>query len=241
MLPSELTKDTPYLALSGELWSVFYEYFNRYWPCYKGFLLYVYIYHYDIKNDSNNHKRIAPAHHRRLKISIGFLVHDKRLKHMFMNTKSFYNSINMVWCWTGDRPVSTKIRFWTSDMRADQDQGHLIYEQLMNARYVRWSVDKQWLHPGFNGNLIMWHDDIITWERLLTLSLLLNVNNSSNTRLSCRSFEMPLCSCDGNGILCHYILVHFAILSKIDLLFINTLRPRQNERDFADDIFKWFF
>ena len=41
MLPFELTKDTPYLALSGELWSVFYEYFNRNWPCYKGFLLYV--------------------------------------------------------------------------------------------------------------------------------------------------------------------------------------------------------
>ena len=43
MLPFELTKDTPYLALSGELWSVFYEYFNRNWPCYKGFLLYLYI------------------------------------------------------------------------------------------------------------------------------------------------------------------------------------------------------
>ena len=40
MLPFELTKDTPYLALPGELWSVFYEYFNRNWPCYKGFLLY---------------------------------------------------------------------------------------------------------------------------------------------------------------------------------------------------------
>ena len=41
MLPFELTKDTPYLALSGELWSVFYEYFNRNWSCYKGFLLYI--------------------------------------------------------------------------------------------------------------------------------------------------------------------------------------------------------
>ena len=41
MLLFELTKDTPYLALSGELWSVFYEYFNRNWSCYKGFLLYV--------------------------------------------------------------------------------------------------------------------------------------------------------------------------------------------------------
>ena len=41
MLPFELTKDTPYLALSGELWSVFCEYFNRNWPCYKGFLLYI--------------------------------------------------------------------------------------------------------------------------------------------------------------------------------------------------------
>ena len=44
MLPFELTKYTPYLALSGELWSVFYEYFNRNWSCYKGFLLYIYIY-----------------------------------------------------------------------------------------------------------------------------------------------------------------------------------------------------
>ena len=42
MLPFELTKDTPYLALSGELWSVFYEYFNRNWSCYKGFLLYIF-------------------------------------------------------------------------------------------------------------------------------------------------------------------------------------------------------
>ena len=41
MLPFELTKDTPYLALSGELWSVFYEYFNKNWSCYKGFLLYI--------------------------------------------------------------------------------------------------------------------------------------------------------------------------------------------------------
>ena len=41
MVPFELTKDTPYLALSGELWSVFYEYFNRNWSCYKGFLLYL--------------------------------------------------------------------------------------------------------------------------------------------------------------------------------------------------------
>ena len=41
MLPFELTKDTPYLALSGELWSVFYEYYNRNWLWYKGFLLYI--------------------------------------------------------------------------------------------------------------------------------------------------------------------------------------------------------
>ena len=43
MLPFELTKDNPYLALSGEIWSVFYEYLNRNWSCYKGFLLYIYI------------------------------------------------------------------------------------------------------------------------------------------------------------------------------------------------------
>ena len=50
MLLFELTKDTPYLALSGELWSVFYEYFNRNWSCYEGFLLYYFINtdgHYD--------------------------------------------------------------------------------------------------------------------------------------------------------------------------------------------------
>ena len=41
MLPFELTKDIPYLALSGELWSVFYEYLNRNWSCYTGFILYV--------------------------------------------------------------------------------------------------------------------------------------------------------------------------------------------------------
>ena len=46
MLPFELTKDTPYLALLGELWSVFYEYFNRNWSCYKGFLLYMQGYDY---------------------------------------------------------------------------------------------------------------------------------------------------------------------------------------------------
>ena len=41
MLPFELTKDTPYLALSGELWSVFYENFNKNWSCYKGFLQHI--------------------------------------------------------------------------------------------------------------------------------------------------------------------------------------------------------
>ena len=57
MLPFELTKGTPYLALSGELWSVFYEYFNRNWPCYKGFLLYMrslrgYLYDCDSEDES---------------------------------------------------------------------------------------------------------------------------------------------------------------------------------------------
>ena len=53
MLPFELTKDTPYLALSGELWSVFYEYFNRNWSCYKGFLLYMLSYIINNGNKSN--------------------------------------------------------------------------------------------------------------------------------------------------------------------------------------------
>ena len=62
MLPFELIKDTPYLALSGELWSVFYEYFNRNWSCYKGFLLYYKLKSYDEwwvysieKNDNIKH------------------------------------------------------------------------------------------------------------------------------------------------------------------------------------------
>ena len=54
MLPFELTKDTPYLALSGELWSVFYEYFNRNRPCYKGFLLFYFS--YAISRDNNIHR-----------------------------------------------------------------------------------------------------------------------------------------------------------------------------------------
>ena len=54
MLPFELTKDTPYLALSGELWSVFYEYFNRNWPCYKGFLLYIGYFAHDGKQWSQH-------------------------------------------------------------------------------------------------------------------------------------------------------------------------------------------
>ena len=37
MLPFELTKDTPYLALSGELWSVFHEYFTEIDRVIKGF------------------------------------------------------------------------------------------------------------------------------------------------------------------------------------------------------------
>ena len=37
MLPFELTKDTLYLALSGELWSVFYEYFTEIDRVIKGF------------------------------------------------------------------------------------------------------------------------------------------------------------------------------------------------------------
>ena len=46
-----LTKDTPYLALTGEIWSVFCEYFSKKQPCYEGFLLYllnvnIYIYIY---------------------------------------------------------------------------------------------------------------------------------------------------------------------------------------------------
>ena len=35
----ELTKDTPYLALTGELWDVFCEYFDEKRSCYKGVLL----------------------------------------------------------------------------------------------------------------------------------------------------------------------------------------------------------
>ena len=36
----ELIKDTPYLALTGELWSVFCEYFLDKWPQHKDVRLY---------------------------------------------------------------------------------------------------------------------------------------------------------------------------------------------------------
>ena len=35
------TKDTPYLALTGELWDVFYEYVWENWPRYNGTALYM--------------------------------------------------------------------------------------------------------------------------------------------------------------------------------------------------------
>ena len=34
------TKDTPYLALTGELWGVFWEYIWENWPRYNGTALY---------------------------------------------------------------------------------------------------------------------------------------------------------------------------------------------------------
>ena len=35
-----LTKDTPYLALKGELWDIFYENFGENLPCFNGTALY---------------------------------------------------------------------------------------------------------------------------------------------------------------------------------------------------------
>ena len=35
-----LTTDTPYLALTGELWGVYYENFEENWPRYNGTVLY---------------------------------------------------------------------------------------------------------------------------------------------------------------------------------------------------------
>ena len=57
MLPFKLIKDTPYLAPSGELWSVFYEYFNRNLSCYKGFLLYV----LTVQSDSVSLMNLTPS------------------------------------------------------------------------------------------------------------------------------------------------------------------------------------
>ena len=37
----KLTKYTPYLALTGELWGVFCEDFGEYWPRYNGTALYI--------------------------------------------------------------------------------------------------------------------------------------------------------------------------------------------------------
>ena len=84
MLPFELTKDTPYLALSGELWSVFYEYFNRNWSCYKGFLLYCIQHHSDfsrIKICVGTHKR----HHR---VSIIMIMSISEIIYLVINNGS---------------------------------------------------------------------------------------------------------------------------------------------------------
>ena len=62
MLPFELTKDTPYLALSGKLWSVFYEYFNRNWSCYKGFPLYLKSLLMDDKDQHSLYHACSPFH-----------------------------------------------------------------------------------------------------------------------------------------------------------------------------------
>ena len=42
-LVSELTKDTPYLALTGELWGVFCEYLWENLLCYNGTALYLFL------------------------------------------------------------------------------------------------------------------------------------------------------------------------------------------------------
>ena len=38
----ELTKETPYLALTGEIWGVYYDTFRENWPRYNGIVLYIY-------------------------------------------------------------------------------------------------------------------------------------------------------------------------------------------------------
>ena len=38
---TELTKDTPYLALPGKLWGVCCEDLGENWPCYNGIALYI--------------------------------------------------------------------------------------------------------------------------------------------------------------------------------------------------------
>ena len=39
---TELTRDTPYLALTGELWGVYCEDLGENWPRYNGTALYMY-------------------------------------------------------------------------------------------------------------------------------------------------------------------------------------------------------
>ena len=41
------TKNTPYLALTGEIWGVFCEYFWENWPHYNGTALYTVVCHYN--------------------------------------------------------------------------------------------------------------------------------------------------------------------------------------------------
>ena len=104
MLPFELTKDTPYLALSGELWSVFYEYFNRNWPCYKGFLLYLDIWSVPLA--------VLPGLSYRMECSIGViklasletqeecrerLLEEEQNRHYGMDPTSIWTRFFLVW------------------------------------------------------------------------------------------------------------------------------------------------
>ena len=141
MLPFELTKDTPYLALSGELWSVFYEYFNKNWPCYKGFLLYsLQIIRWYIWPQPGRNPALA-CFRPDSDTSSGDVDRGSHTLGLTLSKWTEYSSgvwsVNIAWCHLTVACHDPEMICWT--------KAHLIPETILEQYSLK--PEKQWLSP----------------------------------------------------------------------------------------------
>ena len=153
MLPFELTKDTPYLALSGELRSVFYEYFNRNWPCYKEFLLYYDTFTCNKTRNGNWKKTQKPPTHKYQTMTVLHKVvqirdflssirynkyNQKQYSHMTVPLWTMFNSLTPEGCGSNFEWVTLKLILVTDTLS-------ICYGNSL--RWMRWypSDDKSTL------------------------------------------------------------------------------------------------